>query len=117
MANITTPRRGKSFTKSRKSYTSLPDNMRPEGTGIYAHGIELSVDYSGTIPNGFDLIDLSPCKLMVFQGEPYADEEFDKAVLGCMEKIDIFNPKVYGYCPLILFRNKNILKMKNCFLL
>ncbi|MDR1800752.1 MAG: AraC family transcriptional regulator [Lachnospiraceae bacterium] len=75
----------------------LPENMRPGGTGIYAHGVELPADYSGEIPSGFDLIDLKPCKLMIFQGEPYNDEDFETAVLGCMEKIDIFNPKVYGY--------------------
>ena len=75
----------------------LPDNMRPEGTGVYAHGVELPSDYSGDIPDGFEVIDLAPCKLMIFQGEPYKEEDFDKAILGCMEKIDIFNPKVYGY--------------------
>lgn len=75
----------------------LPDNMRPEGTGVYAHGVEVPANYAGTAPDGFEVIDLAPCKLMVFQGEPYKDEEFDKAVLGCMEKIDVFNPKVYGY--------------------
>ena len=75
----------------------LPGNMRPEGTGVYAHGVELPADYSGAIPDGFELINLEPCKLMIFQGEPYKDEEFDKAVLGCMEKIDVFNPKIYGY--------------------
>jgi len=75
----------------------LPDNMRPDGTGVYAHGVEVPADYAGVVPDGFDMIDLVPCKLMVFQGEPYKDEEFDKAVLGCMEKIEIFNPKVYGY--------------------
>ena len=75
----------------------LPDNMRPDGTGVYAHGVEVPADYSGAIPDGFDLIDLAPCKLMIFQGEPYKDEDFDKAVLSCMEKIDIFNPQVYGY--------------------
>jgi len=74
----------------------LPDNLRPDGTGIYAHSVEVPADYSGTVPDGYDLIDLVPCKLMVFQGEPYKDEDFDKAVLGCMEKIDIFNPQVYG---------------------
>ena len=74
----------------------LPDNMRPEGTGIYAHGVEVPADFSD-VPNGFELIDLAPCKLMIFQGEPYNDEDFDKAVLGCMEKIDVFNPQIYGY--------------------
>jgi AraC-like DNA-binding protein len=75
----------------------LPKNMRPDNTGVYAHGVELPSDYSGAVPEGFDMIDLLPCRLLVFQGEPYKDEEFDKAVLGCMEKIDTFNPQVYGY--------------------
>lgn len=36
----------------------LPDNMRPDGTGVYAHGVEVAADYDGEIPNGFDVIDL-----------------------------------------------------------
>ena len=75
----------------------LPDNMRPDGTGIYAHGVEVPADYAGAVPDGFDLIDLTPCKLLVFQGEPFKDEAFEEAVLCCMEKIELFNPKVYGY--------------------
>jgi len=75
----------------------LPRNMRPEGTGIYAHGVEVSANYAGEIPNGFDVIDLEPCKLLVFQGEPYSDAEFDKAIGICLERISKFNPEVYGY--------------------
>ena len=75
----------------------LPENMRPEGTGIYAHGVEVSADFSGPIPKGFDIIDLAPCKLMVFQGEPYDEENFREAVGACMGRIKAFNPEVYGY--------------------
>ncbi len=75
----------------------LPDNMRPTGTGIYAHGVELPADYHGAVPDGFDIIDLPPCKLLVFQGEPYDDEEFGKAIGLLWERIAKFNPKVYGY--------------------
>jgi AraC-like DNA-binding protein len=75
----------------------LPENMRPDGTGVYAHGVEVPADYSEDVPDGFELIDLAPCKLMTFQGEPYKDEDFDEAVLGCMAKIDVFNPQLYGY--------------------
>ena len=75
----------------------LPDNMRPEGTGIYAHGVEVAADYAGDLPDGYDVIDLEPCKLLVFQGEPYDDEHFEEAVGLCMERIEKFNPKVYGY--------------------
>lgn len=75
----------------------LPENMRPEGTGIYAHGVEVPIDYSGELPNGYDAIDLPPCKYLIFQGEPYDDEYYEKAVGACMERIGKFNPEVYGY--------------------
>ena len=74
----------------------LPDNMRPQGTGIYAHGVEVPANYTGA-PQGFDVIDLKPCKMLVFQGEPYDDEKFDEAVGLCMQRIEKFNPEVYGY--------------------
>lgn len=75
----------------------LPENMRPEGTGVYAHGLEVPADYSGPVPEGFDVIDLKPCKLLVFQGEPFNDEDYDQAISLCMERITSFNPQVYGY--------------------
>jgi len=75
----------------------LPENMRPEGTGIYAHGVEVAADYAGEIPEGFDVIELAACKLLVFQGEPYDDENFMDAVGQCIERINKFNPEVYGY--------------------
>ena len=75
----------------------LPENMRLPGTGVYAHGVEVAADYAGTIPEGFDVIDLKPCKLLVFQGEPYDDENFMNAVGQCMDRIKKFNPEVYGY--------------------
>lgn len=75
----------------------LPENMRPENTGIYAHGVEVAADYAGTIPEGFDVIELEPCKLLVFQGEPYDDEHFQDAVGKCKAQIKKFNPEVYGF--------------------
>ncbi len=75
----------------------LPDNMRPAGTGVYAQGIEVPTDYAGIVPEGFELIDLAPCKLLVFQGEPYRDEDFGDAIGALWERIAKFNPEVYGY--------------------
>lgn len=75
----------------------LPNNLRPSGTGVYAHGVEVPADYSAEIPEGFDVIDLELCKMLVFQGEPYDDDGFESAVGVCMERIGIFNPEVYGY--------------------
>lgn len=75
----------------------LPENMQPQGTGSYAHGVEVLIDYAGEVPEGFDVIDLEPCKMLVFQGEPYDDKYFQEAVGLCMERIEKFNPEVYGY--------------------
>ncbi|MDR0951593.1 MAG: AraC family transcriptional regulator [Oscillospiraceae bacterium] len=75
----------------------LPDNMRPSNTGIYAHGVEVAADYSGTIPDGFDSIELPSCKMLVFQGEPYNEEEFGEAIGAAMAGIEKYNPEVYGY--------------------
>jgi AraC-like DNA-binding protein len=75
----------------------LPDNMIPEGTGTAASALEVPADYAGEIPEGFDVIDLEPCKMLVFQGEPYADEDWQEGIGAGMEQFEKFNPEVYGY--------------------
>ena len=75
----------------------LPDNMRPEGTGLYAQGVEVAVDYAGEITEGFELMDLPVCKMLVFQGEPFKDEEFEAAIGALWGACETFNPEAYGY--------------------
>jgi len=75
----------------------LPDNMRPAGTGLYAWALELPADYAGDIPEGFELISLPACKMLVFQGEPFKDEDFGTAIGTLWEACEKFNPEVHGY--------------------
>lgn len=75
----------------------LPENLRKPGTSVYAQGVEVPEDYSGEVPEGFDLIDLPPCKMMVFQGQPYDDEKFDEAIGDVWEAMKNYNPEVYGF--------------------
>ncbi|MCL2253524.1 MAG: AraC family transcriptional regulator, partial [Lachnospiraceae bacterium] len=75
----------------------LPDNMRPKGTGVYAAAVEVPADYVGELPEGFDVIDLEPCKMLVFQGEPFDDEKFGEAIGDLWDAMKKFNPEVYGY--------------------
>ena len=75
----------------------LPAKMRLTPDGIYAHAVEVPAERSGEIPNGFDVIDLEPCKYIIFQGEPYDDADFENEVGACMERIEKFNPEIYGY--------------------
>lgn len=75
----------------------LPAHLVPAGTSRYAQGVELPLDYSGTIPEGCDLITLPPCRMMVFQGEPYDDAVFEDAIREVWKQIDRFDPTLYGY--------------------
>jgi AraC-like DNA-binding protein len=75
----------------------LPKHLILPGTSKYVQGVEVPLDYHNLIPEGFELIELPPCKMMVFQGEPYPDEAFQENIAEVWEKIGAFNPELYGY--------------------
>jgi AraC family transcriptional regulator len=75
----------------------LPENLRRPGTSTYAQGVELPLDYAGPVPEGFDLIDLPACKMMIFQGEPYDDAEFEKAIGSLWASMKNYQPELYGF--------------------
>ncbi len=75
----------------------LPVNLRKPGTGEYAQGVEVPSAYSGVVPEGFDLIDLPACKMMVFQGPPYEDEDFEEAIGSLWEVMKRYDPVFYGF--------------------
>lgn len=75
----------------------LPENFRKPGTSIYAQGVEVSNDYTGEIPAGFEMIDLPPCKVMVFQGPPFEDEKFGEAIGDLWQVMKSYNPEFYGF--------------------
>jgi AraC family transcriptional regulator len=75
----------------------MPQSMIKNGTSSYVQGVEVPVDYSGPIPEGFEVIELAPCKMMVFQGEPYDDERFMEAIEDLWEVMKKYNPETYGF--------------------
>ena len=75
----------------------LPECYIAEGTSEYVQGVEVEPDYSGEIPEGFDVIDLPKCKYIMFQGEPFAEEDFCEAVEQVWEAIKKYDPAVIGY--------------------
>lgn len=75
----------------------LPEKLRPVGTSVYAQGVEVPESYSGIVPDGFDMIRLPPCKMLVFQGPPFEDEEYMEAIDGLSESISLYDPRLYGY--------------------
>lgn len=75
----------------------LPEGMRKPGTSEYCQGVEVPADFSGAVPEGFDLIDLPPCKYMVFNGEPFEEEAFEEAIGAVWDAIERYDPKLYGW--------------------
>ncbi len=75
----------------------LPDSLIPAGTSRYVQGVEVPMDYRNAVPDGFELIELPPCTMMVFQGEPYDDEDFQEAIGEVWAHLDRFDPALYGY--------------------
>lgn len=75
----------------------LPQHLMKEGTSQYVQGVELPLDYDKDVPEGYDMIELPPCKMMIFQGEPYDDVEFMDAIGEIWQHIEKFNPTIYGY--------------------
>jgi hypothetical protein len=76
----------------------LPDNLRKPGTSVYAQGVEVPADYEGEVPAGFDVITLPRCKVMVFQGPPFANEKFMDAIGDFWQVMKEYNPELYGFC-------------------
>lgn len=54
----------------------LPEGYREAGTSEYVQGVEVSTDYDGMVPEGFDVIVLPEADYMLFQGEPFEEEEY-----------------------------------------
>jgi AraC family transcriptional regulator len=75
----------------------LPDNLQKPGTSQYAQGVEVAANYAGKVPEGFEIINLAPCKMMVFQGQPYDDAKFEEAIGNLWEIMKTYDPKLYGF--------------------
>jgi AraC family transcriptional regulator len=75
----------------------LSDSMIKPGTSKYVQGVEVAADYKGEIPEGYEIIDLPPCSMMVFQGQPFDDDKFEDAIGGLWEVMKKYDPSVYGF--------------------
>ena len=75
----------------------LPEQYIKEGTSEYVQGVEVPLDFDGQILEGFDVIELPKCQYMMFQGEPFAEEDFEEAILQVLNAIQKYNPETVGY--------------------
>ncbi len=75
----------------------LPDKYIKAGTSQYVQGVEVSSDYNGVVPDGFDVITLPAATYLMFQGEPFAEEDFGTAIQEVQEAIKKYDPSTIGY--------------------
>lgn len=74
----------------------LPAAYIKAGTSEYVQGVEVSADYNGIVPEGFDVIDLPAAKYLMFQGEPFAEEDYCQAIEEVKASIKKYDPSVIG---------------------
>jgi AraC family transcriptional regulator len=75
----------------------LPKNLQKPGTSEYVMGVEMPADYKGPVPEGYEIIDLKPCKMMVFQGQPYDDANFMQVIGDMWAVMKTYDPELYGF--------------------
>ena len=75
----------------------LPKEYIKSGTSEYVQGVEVPEDYCGEIPDGFDIIELPASKYLMFQGEPFKEEDYEQAITDIWESEKKYDPTVIGY--------------------
>lgn len=75
----------------------LPEKYRELNTSEYVQGVEVTKDYTGIIPDGFDVITLPAAKYLMFQGEPFKEEEYCQAIEAVQLAIERYDPSIIGY--------------------
>lgn len=75
----------------------LPEKYRKPNTSEYVQGVEVTMDYIGMIPDGFDVITLPAAKYLMFQGEPFKEEDYCQAIEAVQLSMERYDPSTIGY--------------------
>lgn len=75
----------------------LPKKYQKPNTSTYVQGVEVEPDFDGKIPDGFDVITLAAAEYLMFQGEPFREEDYSQAILAVQHAMDRYDPAVIGY--------------------
>lgn len=76
----------------------LPDRYRKPDSSVYVQGVEAETEYTGPVPEGFDVITLPEAEYLVFQGEPFEEEKYCEAIDAVQQAMDQYDPSLIGYC-------------------
>ena len=75
----------------------LPEKHVNPNTSKYVQGVEVGIDYNGEIPTGFDIITLPDAEYLMFQGEPFHEENYCEAIEAVQHSMNEYIPSVIGY--------------------
>ena len=75
----------------------LPKNMRKPVTNEYVQGVEVEPDYNDIVPEGFEVIDLPSAEYLLFRGEPFDQEDYEKAITEIWDAEKKYDPAFIGY--------------------
>lgn len=75
----------------------LPEKYILPNTSKYVQGVEVDENYSGSIPNGYDIITLPECEYLMFQGEPFEEEKYSLAIIDVQNALKKYDPTIIGY--------------------
>ena len=75
----------------------LPPKYKAPNTSTYVQGVEVETDYMGVIPRGFDVIQLPEAEYLMFQGQPFREEDYCEAIRSVQQAMDSYDPSAVGY--------------------
>lgn len=76
----------------------LPKRYQKPGTSVYVQGVEAAADDGDImIPEGFDVICLPQAEYLMFQGEPFREEDYCEAISAVQRAMEKYDPSVIGY--------------------
>lgn len=75
----------------------LPERMQKPSTSVYVQGVEVDLDFNEAIPEGFDILPLPEAEYLMFQGEPFREEDYCQAITAVQHSMNRYDPSVIGY--------------------
>lgn len=75
----------------------LPEHLRKPVTNEYVQGVEVENDYTGSVPDGFEVIALPAATYLLFRGEPFEEEKYESAIAEIWDAEKKYDPEFIGY--------------------
>ena len=75
----------------------LPEHLRKPVTNEYVQGVEVEQDYKGSVPEGFEVIDLPAATYLLFRGEAFEEEAYESAISEIWDAEKKYDPAFIGY--------------------